>query len=140
MAYWLLKTEPSSWSWDQQVAAGVKGDAWTGVRNPVARKHLAAMRTGDRAFFYHTGEEKRIVGVVQVIREPYPDPTAPEGSAWIACDIVAVEPLATPVTLAQAKADPALAAMALVKAPRLSVQPVADAEWRRVCALGGIAP
>ncbi len=138
MAYWLLKTEPSSWSWEQQVAA--KGDAWTGVRNPAAKRHLGEMRVGDRAFFYHTGEERRVVGVVEVVRAPYPDPTAAEESAWLAVDVRAVEPLPAQVTLAQAKADAALAGMALVRAPRLSVQPVSEAEWRRVCELGGIAP
>src|SRR5437762_9113120 len=99
MAYWLLKTEPETFSWDDQVKRGAKGEPWTGVRNYIARGHLKGMRKGDRAFFYHTGNEKQIVGVVEVIREAYPDPTD-SARQFVAVDVVAVEPLPKPVTLA----------------------------------------
>jgi predicted RNA-binding protein with PUA-like domain len=135
MAYWLLKTEPDSYSWDDQVKKGAKGDAWTGVRNFRARGHLTAMKKGDLAFFYHTGDEKQVVGVVEVIREAYPDPTDKEG-VFKAVDIKAVKPLKKPVTLAAVKADKRLKEMVLAKQPRLSVQPVSAEEWKIVCALG----
>jgi predicted RNA-binding protein with PUA-like domain len=135
MAYWLLKTEPDSYSWDDQVKKGAKGDAWTGVRNFRARGHLRAMKKGDLAFFYHTGDEKQVVGIVEVIREAYPDPTDKEG-VFKAVDIRAVKPLKKPVTLAAVKADKRLKEMVLAKQPRLSVQPVSAEEWKIVCALG----
>jgi predicted RNA-binding protein with PUA-like domain len=135
MAYWLLKTEPDSYSWDDQVKKGAKGDAWTGVRNFRARGHLTAMKKGDLAFFYHTGDEKQVVGIVEVIREAYPDPTDKEG-VFKAVDIKAVKPLKKPVTLAAVKADKRLKEMVLAKQPRLSVQPVSAEEWKIVCALG----
>jgi predicted RNA-binding protein with PUA-like domain len=135
MAYWLLKTEPDSYSWDDQVKKGAKGDAWTGVRNFRARGHLTAMKKGDLAFFYHTGDEKQVVGIVEVIREAYPDPTDKEG-VFKAVDIRAVKPLKKPVTLAAVKADKRLKEMVLAKQPRLSVQPVSAEEWKIVCALG----
>jgi predicted RNA-binding protein with PUA-like domain len=137
MAYWLLKTEPDSYSWDQQVKKGAKGEAWTGVRNFRARDHLKAMKKGDRAFFYHTGEEKRVVGIVEVVKEAYPDPTDEKGM-FVCVDIKAVAPLKTPVTLADVKAEPSLNEMVLARQPRLSVQPVTAAEWKTVCRMGGV--
>ena len=137
MAYWLLKTEPESYSWDQQVKKGAKGEPWTGVRNFTARDHLKAMKTGDRAFFYHTGDEKQVVGIVEVIKEAYPDATDEKG-VFVCVDIKAVEPLPTPVTLAQVKADPKLKEMVLARQPRLSVQPVTADEWKTVCRMGGL--
>jgi predicted RNA-binding protein with PUA-like domain len=137
MAYWLLKTEPDSYSWDDQVKKGAKGDAWTGVRNFSARGHLTAMKKGDLAFFYHTGDEKQVVGIVEVIREAYPDPTDKEG-VFKAVDIRAVKPLKQPVTLAAVKADKRLKDMVLAKQPRLSVQPVTAEEWKIVSAMGGL--
>ena len=136
MAYWLLKTEPDSYSWDDQLKKGAKGDAWTGVRNFRARGHLNAMKKGDLAFFYHTGDEKQVVGVVEIIREAYPDPTDKEG-VFKAVDLKAVKPLKQPVTLAAVKADKRLKDMVLAKQPRLSVQPVTVEEWKIVCKLGG---
>jgi predicted RNA-binding protein with PUA-like domain len=137
MTYWLLKTEPDSYSWDDQVKKGAKGDAWTGVRNFRARGHLTAMKKGDLAFFYHTGDEKQVVGIVEVIREAYPDPTDKDG-VFKAVDIKAVKPLKAPVTLAAVKADKRLKDMVLAKQPRLSVQPVTVEEWKIVCAMGGL--
>jgi len=137
MAYWLLKTEPEEYSWDDQVKRGAKGEAWTGVRNFRARGNLKEMKKGDRAFFYHTGEEKQIVGIVEVIREAYPDPTDPKG-VFRAVDVVAVKPFAKPVTLAAVKADARFKDMALAKYPRLSVQPVTAQEWKAICAMGGV--
>ncbi len=136
MAYWLLKTEPDTFSWDTQVKRGAKGEPWTGVRNFTARRHMKEMKKGDRAFFYHTGDEKQVVGIVEVIRESYPDPTDKEGK-FLAVDVKAIEPLPKPVTLAGIKAEPRLKDMALVKYSRLSVQPVTAAEWKIVCQMGG---
>jgi predicted RNA-binding protein with PUA-like domain len=136
MACWLLKTEPETFSWNDQVKRGAKGEPWTGVRNFIARRHLKAMKTGDRAFFYHTGTEKQIVGIVEVIKESYRDPTDPDGK-FLAVDVKAIEPLPKPVTLAAVKAEPRLKEMALVKYSRLSVQPVTAAEWKIVCQMGG---
>lgn len=137
MAHWLLKTEPETFSWNDQVKTGAKGEPWTGVRNFTARGHLKEMKKGDRAFFYHTGDEKQIVGVVEVIRECYRDPTDAK-EVFVAVDVRAVEPLPKPVTLAAIKQDPKLAGMALVKYSRLSVQPVTEAEWKTVCRMGGL--
>jgi len=137
MAYWLLKTEPDSYSWDDQVKKGAKGDAWTGVRNFRARTHLTAMKKGDLAFFYHTGDEKQVVGIVEVIREAYPDPTDKDG-VFKAVDIKAVKPLKQPVTLAAVKADKRLKDMVLAKQPRLSVQPVTAEEWKIVSGMCGL--
>ena len=137
MAYWLLKTEPDSYSWDDQVKKGAKGDAWTGVRNFRARGHLAAMKKGDLAFFYHTGDEKQVVGIVEVTREAYTDPTD-ETQVFKAVDIKAIKPFKKPVTLAAVKADKRLKEMVLTKQPRLSVQPVTPEEWKIVCSLGGV--
>jgi predicted RNA-binding protein with PUA-like domain len=138
MNYWLIKSEPDAWSWDQQVKAGAKGEAWTGVRNHTAKLNLMKMKKGDRAFFYHSNEGKEIVGIAEVVRENYPDPTAEAGSPWVVVDVKAVMPLKTPVALAAIKEDAKLKEMALVKLSRLSVQPVTAAEWKRVCELGGV--
>ena len=123
MTYWLVKSEPSAWSWDMQVAKGAKGEAWTGVRNFTARQNLVAMKKGDKAFFYHSNEGKEIVGIAEIIKEAYPDPTDKTGK-FVCVDIKADKPLKTPVTMAAIKADKKLADMALVKYSRLSVQPV----------------
>lgn len=136
MAYWLMKTEPEEFSWDDQIKRGKKGEPWSGVRNFAARKHLQAMKPGEKFFFYHTGDEKQIVGIVEVIRESYPDPTDKEGK-FLAVDVKAIEPLPKPVTLAAIKAEARLKEMALVKYSRLSVQPVTAAEWKIVCHMGG---
>jgi predicted RNA-binding protein with PUA-like domain len=137
MPHWLLKTEAEEFSWDDQVKRGAKGEPWNGVRNFTARRYLNEMKKGDHAFFYHTGDEKRIVGIVEVIREAYPDPTDAKG-VFVTLDVKAVAPMPKPVTLADVKAEPKLAAMALAKYPRLSVQPVSDAEWKIVCRMGGL--
>jgi predicted RNA-binding protein with PUA-like domain len=136
MTHWLLKTEADTFSWDDQVKRGAKGEPWTGVRNHIARRNLKAMKKGERAFFYHTGDEKRVVGVVEVIREAYPDPTD-ETHVFVCVDVKAVAPVPRPVTLAEIKAEPKLADMVLVKQSRLSVQPVTDAEWKLVCQMAG---
>ena len=136
MAHWLYKSEPSTWSWDQQVAAGAAGTHWNGVRNHVAKKHLLAMEVGERGFFYHSNEGKAVVGIVEVIRPYYPDHTDETGRFGMV-DVKAVEALPRPVTLDAIKADPALADMVLVNNSRLSVQPVTEAEWNRVRALAG---
>jgi predicted RNA-binding protein with PUA-like domain len=137
MAYWLLKTEPDEYSWGDLKKKGAKGDAWTGVRNFTARNHLKAMKKGDRVFIYHTGDEKKVVGVAEVVRESYPDPTDEKG-VFLSVDVKTLDALPKPVTLAAVKADRKLADMALVKYGRLSVQPVADAEWRAVFRMGGL--
>ena len=137
MAYWLLKTEPEDWSWDQQIAKGKKGEIWTGVRNAQARNFIREMKKGDLAFFYHTGCEKQIVGVVKVTKEAYQDPTT-DDERWLVVDVVAVEPVAEPVTLAAIKAEPKLAEMKLVKNARLSVQPVTEKEWKLVRKMAGL--
>ena len=136
MTHWLVKTEPSTWSWNDQVKAGAKGTAWEGVRNFQAKENLKKMKKGDRAFFYHTGEEKRIVGIVEVIGEYRSDPTDKSGTFGLV-DLRALEPLPQPVTLAQCRADKRLKDMVLVRVSRLSVQPVTDTEWAIVCRLGG---
>jgi predicted RNA-binding protein with PUA-like domain len=137
MAYWLVKSEPDAWSWDQQVKKGAAGEAWTGVRNHTAKLNLMKMKKGDRAFFYHSNEGKEIVGIVEVIREHYPDPTDASGK-FVVVEIKALTPLPKPVSLAQIKAEPRLKDMALIKFSRLSVQPVTAAEWKIVCAMGGV--
>src|SRR6266550_4224692 len=138
MNYWLVKSEPSSWSWDQQVAKGAKGEAWTGVRNFTARQNLVKMKKGDRAFFYHSNEGKDIVGIVEVIREQHPDPTAKAGEPWVVVDVKALEPVPKPVSLDMIKKEPKLKDMALIKFSRLSVQPVTADEWKLVCKMGGV--
>jgi len=138
VAYWLIKSEPNVFSWDDEVKSGAKGEAWTGVRNHQAKLNLMKMKQRDRAFFYHSNEGKEIVGVVEVVREHYPDPTAKAGEPWVVVDVKAVEPLRKPVTLGDAKAEPRLKAMALVNNMRLSVQPVTADEWKAVCKMGGL--
>jgi len=135
MAHWLLKSEPDDWSWTEQVAKGRDGAEWTGIRNFSAQKHLRAMKKGERAFFYHTGKERAVVGIVRVIAEAHPDST---DSAWHAIDVAAVRALPTAVGLDRIKANPRLVGMALVRISRLSVQPVTEAEWRIVCQMGGL--
>ena len=130
MAYWLLKSEPDDWSWAAQVAKGRDGAEWTGIRNHAAQKNLRAMKKGEQAFFYHTGKERAIVGIVRVIAEAHPDST---DSAWRAVDVAAAQKLPIPVGLDRVKSDRRLAGMALVRLARLSVQPVSEAEWRIVC-------
>jgi len=137
MAYWLFKSEPESWSWDQQVARGKAGQEWDGVRNYAARNNMRAMRRGDQGFFYHSGGEKRIVGIVDIIGEVHPDHTD-ETKAWECVDIAAAKPLPQPVGLDRIKAEPKLAEMILVHNSRLSVQPVTAAEWQLICKLGGL--
>jgi len=138
MAYWLMKSEPETYSWDEQVKRGAKGEPWTGVRNHQAKLNLMKMKKGDRAFFYHSGASKEVVGVVEVIREHYPDPTAKSGEPWVVVDVKAIEPLKKPVTLADAKAEPKLKAMVLVNNTRLSVQSVTADEWKIICKMGGV--
>lgn len=137
MAYWLVKSEPSVWSWDQQVAKGSKGEAWTGVRNHTAKLNMMKMKQGDLAFYYHSNEGKEIVGIAEIIREAYPDPGDATGK-FVCVDLKASKPLKTPVTLVAIKAEPALAEMALLKQSRLSVQPVTAAEWKIICKMGGV--
>jgi predicted RNA-binding protein with PUA-like domain len=137
MAYWLMKSEPDAWSWEQQVKKGAKGEAWTGVRNHTAKQNLMKMKVGDRGFFYHSNEGKEIVGIVEVIREHFPDPTD-ESKKFVAVDVKAVAPFPTPVTLERIKTEPKLKEMALIKFSRLSVQPVTAAEWKLVCKMGGV--
>lgn len=138
MNYWLIKSEPDAWSWDQQVARGKAGEPWTGVRNHAAKLNLMRMKKGDRAFFYHSNIGKEIVGVCTVAKEAYPDPTAETGAPWVVCDFVALEALKTPVTLEAVKGEPRLHDMALLKYSRLSVQPVTADEWKLICKMGGV--
>ncbi len=137
MAHWLYKSEPSVWSWDQQVAEGEKGTHWNGVRNHVAKQNLMAMKTGEQGFFYHSNEGKAVVGIVEVIREYYPDHTDETGKFGMV-DIKAVKALPKPVTLDDIKNEPLLEKMILVNNSRLSVQPVTDEEWAIVCRMGGL--
>ena len=137
MRYWLFKSEPDTWSWDQQVARGAEGEEWNGVRNYQARNFMREMSVGDRGFFYHSQTDKAVVGIVEVIAEAHPDSTT-DDERWECVDIKAVEPLPQPVTLEAIKSEPALSEMVLVRNSRLSVQPVSDDEWRIVCSLGGI--
>ena len=133
MAYWLVKSEPETWSWDAHVKAG--DDDWTGVRNHQAKAHEKAMKTGDKVFYYHSGDQKAVVGTSTVAREAYPDPTDPSGG-FVAVGLKADKPLKRPVSLAEIKADPAFANMVLVKNSRLSVQPVTTDEWKKINDLG----
>ncbi|MFO1117664.1 MAG: EVE domain-containing protein [Beijerinckiaceae bacterium] len=137
MAHWLMKSEPSVWSWAQQVEAGAKGTFWNGVRNHQAKLHLMAMKKGETAFFYHSNEERAVVGIVEIIKTFYPDPTDESGKFGMV-DVRAAKPLSKPVPLVDIKAEPRLAKMVLVVNSRLSVQPVTDAEWKIVCAMGGL--
>ncbi len=135
MAYWLFKSEPSTWSWDQQVAKGEAGEEWDGVRNYQARNFMRQMAIGDRGFFYHSQKDKAIVGIVEVCAEAHPDSTT-DDERWECVDIKAVRPFEVHVSLDQIKADERLGEMVLVKNSRLSVQPVTEAEWQAICALG----
>jgi predicted RNA-binding protein with PUA-like domain len=137
MAHWLFKSEPSAWSFTQQVEAGAKGTFWNGVRNHQAKQNLMAMQVGDEGFFYHSNEGKAVVGIVAVIKPYYPDPSDPTGKFGMV-DIRAVRPLPHEVTLEAIKAEKRLAQMSLVTNSRLSVQPVTDAEWKIVCEMGGL--
>jgi len=137
MAYWLFKSEPSAWSWDDQLARGDAGEEWNGVRNYQARNNMRLMKLGDLGFFYHSQAEKAVVGLVEVCAESHPDSTT-DDARWDCVDIKAVRPVKTPVTLQMCKEDPRLAEMALVKTSRLSVQPVTEAEWQIVCEMAGI--
>lgn len=135
MAYWLVKSEPESWSWDDQVKKGT--EHWNGVRNYQAANNMKAMRKGDRVFFYHSVKEKRIVGIVEVAREYYPDHTDESGRFGMV-DVKTIKPVPDPVSLADIKAHPALQGMALIRQSRLSVMPVSEEEWRIICDMGGV--
>jgi len=139
MAYWLFKSEPSTWSWDDQVAKGDAGEEWDGVRNYQARNVMREMAIGDRGFFYHSQTEKAVVGIVEVMATAHPDSTT-DDPRWECVDIRAIAPVATPVTLAEIKAVAALSDMVLVRNTRLSVQPVRDTEWAMVCQMAGVQP
>ncbi|KLK92069.1 ubiquinol-cytochrome C reductase [Microvirga vignae] len=137
MAKWLYKSEPSVWSWDNQVAQGDKGTFWNGVRNHVAKLNLMAMKKGEQGFFYHSNEGKAVVGIVEVIKEYYPDHTDETGKFGMV-DIRAVKAFKRPVTLDEIKKQPGLEKMILVNNSRLSVQPVTDEEWAVICKMGGL--
>lgn len=136
MNYWLYKSEPFKWSWNDQVAAGASGTHWSGVRNHLAKQNMMKMKLGDLGFFYHSNEGKEVVGIVEVIREHYPDPEDIKGQ-FVLVDLKAVRPLKNNVTLAQVKATPALAKMSLVTSMRLSVQPVTHEEWEIIMKMSG---
>ena len=138
MAYWLFKSEPSTWGWDDQVAKGEAGEEWDGVRNYQARNFMREMKLGDLGFFYHSQKEKAVVGIVEVCAEAHPDSTT-DDERWDCVDIKAVKPVKTPVTLDRIKAEPGLEEMILVRNSRLSVQPVTEAEWQIVCRLAGVS-
>ncbi len=137
MAFWLMKSESGAWSWDDQVEAGTA--EWDGVRNHQASNNMKTMKLGDRVFFYHSGSEKRIVGIVEVAKEYYPDGTDASGRFGMV-DVKAIEPLERPVTLAEIKASPRLSELALVRHSRLSVLPVNAAEWKLICKMGKTWP
>jgi predicted RNA-binding protein with PUA-like domain len=139
MAYWLFKSEPETWSFDMHKAKGEAGQQWDGVRNYQARNHMRAMRKGDRGFFYHSGAERRVVGIVEVTAEAHPDSTADSGG-WECVDLKAVADVPRPVALDAIKAEKRLKDMVLVANSRLSVQPVREEEWRLVCRMGGLEP
>ena len=137
MNYWLVKSEPGTWSWQDQLDAGDKGTYWDGVRNYQASNNLKEMKIGDLCFFYHSVKEKQIVGIVEVIKEYYPDPSDKKGRFGMV-DVKAVKALPTPVTLADIKADPRLENFGLVRQSRLSVVPVYEATWNLICKMGGL--
>ena len=137
MAHWLFKTEPNDYSWDAFVADG-RTD-WDGVKNHQAAKNMKAMAVGDRAFFYRSLKDPAVLGIMEVVRAAYPDPDDPEGP-FVRVDVAPVQPLARPVTLAAIKAEPALAELALVRQSRLSVMPVPEDAWARICRMGGVEP
>jgi predicted RNA-binding protein with PUA-like domain len=137
MRYWLFKSEPNTWGWDDQLAKGEAGEEWDGVRNYQARNNMREMKLGDRGFFYHSLKEKAIVGIVEVIAEAHPD-SKTDDPRWECVDIKAVQPMPNPVTLEMCKADERLKDMVLVNNSRLSVQPVTAGEWDIICAMGGL--
>jgi predicted RNA-binding protein with PUA-like domain len=137
MNYWLFKSEPGTWGWDDQVKRGAKGEPWDGVRNYQARNYMMEMKKGDLGFFYHSVNEKRVVGIVEVIKEYEPDPTDEKGKFGLVT-VKAVKPMPKPVTLDDVKAEPKLKDMVLVNNTRLSVQPVTAAQWKQVCKMGGL--
>ncbi len=139
MRYWLFKSEPFKWSWEQQKAKGAAGEEWDGIRNYQARNFMREMQLGDRAFFYHSNEGLEIVGIAEVCAEIHPDSTT-DDARWECVDIRAICDMPEPVTLKAVKANPKLAEMSLVTSMRLSVQPVRDAEWAEVCRMGGLDP
>ncbi len=139
MNHWLMKTEPGAWSWEDQVAAGKGGAEWDGVRNHQASNNMKAMRKGDRCFFYHSVNEKRIVGITRVVKEYYPDPSDASGRFGMV-DVASLKAFETPVTLAEIKAEPRLAELALIKQSRLSVVPIPEDSWRLICEMGGVRP
>jgi predicted RNA-binding protein with PUA-like domain len=137
MAHWLMKTEPRTWSWDDQVKGGI--EAWDGVRNFQASANMKAMKRGDRCFFYHSGATKEIVGIVEVAKEYYPDPSDASGRFGMV-DVKTMAPLRTAVSLAAIKAEPRFAELALVRHSRLSVMPIDDASWKLICEMGKTKP
>jgi len=137
MAHWLIKSEPGEWGWDDQVK--VDSEPWTGVRNHQAARNLKAMRVGDTAFFYHSVTERRIAGIVEVVSEAEPDPTDETGR-FVAVRVKALRPFVNAVTLADVKADAELAELPLVRQSRLSVMPIPDGAWDKLCSMGGVAP
>ena len=137
MAYWLFKSEPNTWSWEDQVAAGNHGAEWDGVRNYQAANNMKAMAIGDLGFFYHSVKETRIVGLVEVVKEYYPDPTDPKGRFGMV-DVRAVKPVPNPVTLAEIKDTESLQDLPLIKQSRLSVMPIPEDAWHIICAMGGL--
>ena len=137
MKHWLFKTEPETWSWEMQKKKGAKGEPWSGVRNHTAKQNMMAMKKGDLGFFYHSGAEKAVVGIVEVIGEYRPDPTDEKGIFGLVI-VKAVKDMPQPVTLAACKANPKLKDMSLVTSFRLSVQPVTEAQWKEVCRMGGL--
>lgn len=139
MKYWLVKSEPDAWSWDQQVKRGEAGEIWSGVRNYTARNHMRDMKLGDRVFFYHSNQGLEVVGVCEVNELSKPDPTT-DDPRWDCVTIRALAPMPKPVSLKEVKANPKLAEMSLVTSFRLSVQPVTAAEWKEVCRMGGMDP
>ncbi|MCR9222296.1 MAG: EVE domain-containing protein [Alphaproteobacteria bacterium] len=136
-SYWLMKSEPGTWSWDDQVAKGDEGEGWDGVRNYQASNNMKAMKVGDRAFFYHSVNEKRVVGIVEVIEEYHPDPTDASGRFGMVT-VKAVEAVPDPVTLADIKAEPDLADLPLIRQSRLSVMPIPEPAWKKICKMGGL--
>lgn len=139
MHYWLFKSEPSTWSWDDQVKKGKAGEEWDGVRNYQARNYMRDMEVGDLGFFYHSQKDREVVGIVEVAAPAHPDSTT-DDPRWECVDVRAVRPFRTPVSLDRIKDDPALSDMVLVKNSRLSVQPVTEDEWKRICELGETDP
>lgn len=131
MAHWLMKSEPGTYSWDDLMKDG--STEWDGVRNPAARLHLKAMKRGDEVFFYHSGDERAVIGIMRIAREAAPDP---KDSNWVSVAVEPVRKLARPVTLKEIKADPRLAKMELIRQSRLSVSPVRDEEWSVIVAMG----